>query len=132
MDGIEALSLRSHDDQLKDQHKKIEEFSSVLDTLDNLEDKKKLLWMHIYEHAVQDRTHAYMLFTELYVNSKGQPSEHHLNGPILAKYIERMSRANDQLLKLAELVQKAQDEEEAINEDDVYRQIQDGMKGPTK
>lgn len=111
-------------EQTDKQEKKIEEFKGLLDSLSNLEDKKKLLWMHIYENAVTDRTHAYMLFTELYVTCKGKPSEHQLNGPVLTKYIERMSRANDQLLKLAELVQKAQEEEETINEDDIYSQIQ--------
>lgn len=119
VEDLDALA-----EQTDKQEKKIEEFKGLLDSLSNLEDKKKLLWMHIYENAVTDRTHAYMLFTELYVTCKGKPSEHQLNGPVLTKYIERMSRANDQLLKLAELVQKAQEEEETINEDDIYSQIQ--------
>lgn len=114
----------SYEQLVKDQERKVSEFSSVLSSIDSLEDKKKLLWMHIYEHALSDRTNAEMLFIELYVNTKGKPSEHQLNGTVLAKYIERMSRANDQLLKLAELVQKAQGEVALVSEDDIYSQIQ--------
>jgi hypothetical protein len=69
-----------------------------------------------------------MLFTEIYVNTQGQPSEHHLNGPIMSKYIERMSKSNDQILKLAELIQKAQEEAEMISEDDIFDQIQETQK----
>ena len=65
-----GLELKTHDEQIKDQDRKLKEFNGLLESLSNLEDKKKLLWMHIYEHALQDRTHAYMLFTELYISSK--------------------------------------------------------------
>lgn len=122
------MVLKKHSERIEDQKKKLEEFSEVLAEIESLEDKKKLLWRHIYENALEDRTHAYMLFTEIYVNTQGQPSEHHLNGPIMSKYIERMSKANDQILKLAELIQKAQEEVEMISEDDIFDQIQEGHK----
>jgi len=106
---------------------KIGEFKELLTSLETLQDKKKMLWMHIYENAVDDRMHAYILFTDLFIETKSKAAEHQLNGPILAKYVERMSRANDQLIKLAELVQKAQDEEEkGADADSIFAQIQEG------
>jgi hypothetical protein len=120
---VKSRVIREHKEVIDSQLKQVEEFSDLLESITSLENKKKVLWKHIYENALEDRKNAYILFTELYVTSKGKPNDHHLNGPIMAKYIERMSRANDQVLKLAELVQKAQDEEESVNEDDVYDQI---------
>jgi hypothetical protein len=108
-----------------DQKKKIEDFTDLLKTLSTLEDKKKILWTQIYEHAIEDRTHAYMLFTSLYVNCQGDLTNHQVSGPILAKYIERMSRSNDQIIKLAELIQAASaaDETDDLSEDEIYRRI---------
>ena len=34
---------------------KIKEFSDLLDSLENTEDKKKLLWKESYQNAVDDR-----------------------------------------------------------------------------
>lgn len=108
-----------------DQKKKIEDFTDLLQTLSTLEDKKKILWTQIYEHAIEDRTHAYMLFTSLYVNCQGDLTNHQVSGPVLAKYIERMSRSNDQIIKLAELIQAAAShiDAEDLSEDEIYRRI---------
>jgi len=116
--------MKNYADTVKGQNKKVSEFSSVLEDM-ALDDKKKLLWMHIYEHALEDRTHAYMLFTEMYLSMEGKPSENQFSGPVLAKYIERMSKSNDQILRLAELVQKAQEiSPEEMSEDDIFKTIQ--------
>lgn len=117
--------LKSIEEQVEMQKKRAREFSELLSTLTTVETKKKMLWAQIYEHAIDDRTNAYILFTDLFVSSKGSPAEHQLNGPVLAKYIERMSRANDQILKLAELIQRAQDQEESMSEDEIYNKIQE-------
>ena len=116
--------IKNYSEKVAEQKRKITEFGGVLDQLDTLESRKKLLWMHIYEHAMEDRTNAYMLFTELFIASKGQPTDHQLNGPILAKYLERMSKANDQILKLAELIQGAQGETKPLmSSNDIYDAI---------
>jgi len=104
------------------ENEKLAEFSEMLESIMSLESKKKLLWIHIYENALQDRRNAYALLFELVGSVKGKSSDHLLKGPILAKYIERMSRANDQILKLAELIEKAQTDGEKINPDDIYSQ----------
>jgi hypothetical protein len=42
----------------------------------------------------------------------GNPEQHVIHGDHLSKYMERMTRSNDQLLKLADLVYKAKDKQE--------------------
>tara|TARA_R110000824_G_scaffold22535_12_gene82433 strand:+ start:3641 stop:4000 length:360 start_codon:yes stop_codon:yes gene_type:complete len=92
---------------------KIEKFSDLLDSLSNTEDKKKLLWKEIYENALNDRERASLLFTDLLMQSQGNAANHAMFGPIMSKYLERMSKSNDQILRLAELIAK----EEKVNFD---------------
>jgi hypothetical protein len=49
-----------------------------------------------------------MMFDELVGIVKGKTTEHAVHGRSLASYLERMNKANDQLIKLAELVAKAE------------------------
>ena len=53
----------------------------------------------------------------------GGTNEHMNIGSIMAKYIERMSKSNDQILKLAELIAKEEEKSEAISTDDIFSQI---------
>jgi hypothetical protein len=55
------------------------------------------------------------------MQDKGNAANHNILGPVIAKYLERMSRANDQILKLAELV--AREEETDINPDSIFDSI---------
>ena len=112
------------DADLEKEELRLQEFKGMLDSMSTLEDKKKILWFHIYENALQDRRNAYALLFELIGGIKGNTAEHHLNGPVMAKYIERMSKANDQILKLAELIQKAQEESTAVSEDEIWAQLE--------
>ncbi|MBT7912546.1 hypothetical protein HN588_01405 [Candidatus Bathyarchaeota archaeon] len=112
------------DSGLEKEEKRLREFKGMLDSMTTLEDKKKILWVHIYENALQDRRNAYALLFELIGGIKGNTAEHHLNGPVLAKYIERMSKANDQILKLADLIQKAQEETDSVSEDEIWRELE--------
>ena len=121
---IPSIIGTSSNENIVKEDKRLGQFKDLLDSLSSLEDKKKVLWLHIYENAILDRTNAYSLMLELTATIKGNPAEHRLNGPILSKYIERMSRANDQILKLAELVQKAQEEEDSVNPDEIWAQLE--------
>ena len=103
--------------------KKIESFSEILDSLEATEDKKKLLWKEIYENALNDRENAYVLFTELLQQSQGNAANHAMFGPIMSKYLERMSKSNDQILRLAELIAKAEETSAAINPGDIFDKI---------
>ena len=103
--------------------KKVESFGILLDSLETSEDKKKLLWREIYENAIIDRMNAYMLFTDVYGCMTGDKADHVTLGPMMAKYIERMNKSNDQLLKLADLIAKEEEKAAAIDPDGLFAQI---------
>lgn len=88
-------------------------FVDLLDTLDSVDERLKLLWKQIYENALMDRRNAYVVWTDLFMAVHGNPEQHVIHGDHLSKYMERMEKANVQLLKLAELVYKAKDKQEA-------------------
>jgi len=88
-------------------------FVELLDSITTIDERLKLLWKQIYENALIDRRNAYMIWTDLYLTVHGNPEQHVIHGDHLSKYMERMEKANTQLLKLAELVYKAKDKQEA-------------------
>ena len=100
-------------------------FSELLDSLSTLQDKKKSLWRQIYENAVSDRKNAHILFGDLYKDVHNNSNEHAIHGPILAKYMERMEKSNAQLIKLAEMIDEATEEEVdyIADEDSLYDRI---------
>jgi len=102
---------------------KISEFSDILDELSSTEDKKKLLWKEIYENALTDRENAGMLFTDAWSRMSAGTAEHISLGPTLTKYMERMSKSNEQILRLAELISKIQENDSKIDPDDVFASI---------
>ena len=121
------MSKKKTDPAMKfdDVEKKTEQFGEMLASIEALEDKKKYLWREIYENAIVDRMNAYMLFTDVYSTMTGDKADHVTLGPMMGKYIERMNKANDQLLKLAELMNKSESEFNKIDADDLFSQIQD-------
>lgn len=109
-----------------DVEKKISDFSGLLDQIETLNDKKKQLWREIYENAISDRQNSYIMFAKLVKLAQDKSSEHAVHGKTMATYIERMSRANDQLIKLAELIDKADRSNESIDPDDMFDRIKAG------
>ena len=101
----------------------IKNFADILDTLDSLEEKKKMLWKEIYEHSIEDREKAKLLFNDAYISMQGGINEHMNIGAIMSKYLERMCRSNDQILKLAELIAKEEEKSEGISDDDIFSKI---------
>ena len=104
--------------------KKVEQFGEVLEKIEHADSKKKLLWREIYENAVMDRQNAHILFVEAYTTMSQGTTEHATLGATLTKYLERMNKSNDQLLKLAELISKSESDHSAINADDLFSEIQ--------
>jgi hypothetical protein len=98
---------------MKKSKEDLENFSALLDSLVNIDEKLKMLWKQIYENALTDRRNAYIIWTDLYIVVQGNAENHVIHGDHLAKYMERMEKANTQLLKLAELVHKAKDKQDA-------------------
>ena len=106
----------------KNKETKIEKFSDLLDSLESIEDKKKLLWLESYENALEDRENARFLLNDLLMQVKGSVPLHTSLGSIMSKYLERMGKSNDQILKLAELIAKEQ-EKETLSSDDIFNEI---------
>lgn len=102
---------------------KIKNFEELLLSIDDIDEKKRVLWKEIYENAATDRENAGILFTDVLMQIKGNAANHNILGPIIVKYIERMSRANDQILKLAQLINNS---EKDINENDIFDSISEG------
>jgi len=112
---------KSFMEKIREKEEKISKFSELLDSLENTEDKKKLLWREIYENALNDRESASVLLTDLLMQTRGNLANHGTYGTILSKYLERMSKSNDQILRLAEIIGKEQ--ETAIDINDIYGKI---------
>jgi len=110
-------------DKKRTSEDKIRQFSDLLDDLSGTEEKKKALWREIYENAVSDRERASILFTEAFKTMTGSSSDHVAVGVTLTKYLERMCKSNDQILRLADLINKAEHEETKINSNDLFSKI---------
>jgi len=110
-------------ENLHDTEKKLERFVEILENLNDLDDKTKALWREIYENATADRESAFMLYTDLYREVKGQPANHNIHGVQMAKYLERMCKSNDQLLRLAEILERSTREKTEIDPDAVFAKI---------
>ena len=109
----------------KTKEDKVKDFSDLLSSLEKTEDKKKLLWKESYQNALEDRESAAILLNDLLVTIPGNPANHSTHGSLATKYLERMSKCNDQILKLAELVSKEQERDSAISSDDIFKSIGD-------
>ena len=64
---------------------------------------------------------ANVLLTDLMIQIKGNVSNHTMFGPIMSKYLERMSKSNDQILRLAELI--SNEEKVTIDPDAIFAEI---------
>jgi hypothetical protein len=113
-------------DKVDKSEDKIKQFSDLLNSIEKSDDKKKLLWKEIYENALSDRAQAQLLLDEAKSEMMGGAYEHSTMGPTLSKYLERMSKSNEQILKLAELISKAEERSERIDPDDLFSQINEG------
>ena len=110
--------------KIKNQEEKINNFSDLLDSLSKTEEKQKLLWRESYQNALDDRENANILLVDLMKVSMNNSTNHLQFGTLMAKYLERMSKSNDQILKLAELISKEKENEESVSPSEIFDQIQ--------
>ena len=123
--GVGDRMSKKEQEKSKKADAKIKEFSDLLDSLTNTEDKKKLLWKEAYQNAIDDRETAGILLTDLVIQSRGSHANHLQFGGLMTKYLERMNKSNDQILKLAELIAKEQ-EKDVLSDDDIFDKITGG------
>jgi hypothetical protein len=64
-----------------------------------------------------------MLFTDAWSRMSVGSSEHVALGSTLTKYLERMSKSNEQILRLAEIINKVQEQEAQIDSEDIFSKI---------
>jgi len=102
---------------------KIKNFSDLLENLKKTEDKKKMLWKESYQNALDDRESANILLVDLMKVSLNNTTNHIQFGTLMSKYLERMSKSNDQILKLAELISKEEEKSEFVSSDDIFDKI---------
>jgi hypothetical protein len=112
-------------DKFNKTEEKIGHFADLLDALESIADKKKILWKEIYENALNDRESANVLFTEAYKQMQGGSYEHATLGPVMVKYLERMCKSNEQVLRLADLIAKEEEKSARIDPDDIFSQIKE-------
>lgn len=111
-------------DKLAQATKKVEAFKDLLDSLTEIDSKKKILWKEIYDNAVNDRNLADMLFTDSWQRMNGANAlTHEVIGSTMSKYLERMCKSNEQILRLAELIQKAEEKSSKIDSDELFDEI---------
>lgn len=109
-----------------DVKKRLKDFTELLESIEDVSDKKKQLWIEIYENAICDRQNSYVMFEKLVTIAEKKSSEHAVHGRTMATYIERMSKANDQLIRLAELIAKSEEGnngEKPIDPDEMFERI---------
>ena len=100
------------------------DFEDVVNSAKGLDEKKRLLWKQIYKNAVDDRASAGILFTNAF-SSMGQTSTDHMAmGTTLVKYLEKMSKANQQLLDLSSIISRDDEQNSQVDPDDIFRQIE--------
>lgn len=105
---------------------KLKDFKDLLDSISELDNKTKALWSDIYFNAFKDRELSLKCFDNLWNIVEDKPENHAIHGDRLSKYIERMSKANDQLIKLADLVERAKEKSEEVDVDSVFETISGG------
>jgi len=98
------------------------DFSDLLESISSMDERKRKLWMLIYMNAIDDRARALELYTDLRSIVMTKTTEYAIHGKTIANFVERMSRSNEQLLRLADLIESADDKSETP-EDDVYDSI---------
>jgi len=117
--SIAEVHKRSIEEQTKD-------FGELLKSIESLDDKKRSLWSQIYENAVADRQNSYVMFSDLMRVCDSKSTELAVHGRTIAMFVERMSKANDQLIKLAELVADAQGRDQNIDVEEMFSKIGNG------
>ena len=103
---------------------RVEKFTNLLRSIENLSEKKIELWCEIYKNAVTDRNNALLLYNSLVGTVVSDNIQHAIHAPSMAKYIEKMSRSNDQLLSLAELIADAEKQSQEINSENIYSALE--------
>jgi len=112
-------------DNDKKAEKKIKDFEKTLESAKSADPKKLHLWLEIYNNATNDRTCASALFAQAFAQLGTSAADHMSMGPTLVKYLERMTKANEQLIALAQIISKEMEAISQVNTDSIFEQIEE-------
>ncbi len=102
----------------------IRNFDELIRSVDDVDERVKLLWTSIYRNAVLDRSTTETLYTRLYMLAHADDVKHITEcAPLMTKYLERMHKSNEQLLQLAEQILDATTADVKDQVDDIYDQM---------
>lgn len=118
-----ASTAPTPEDLAKIMNVRLDKFYEYVETLKDVDEGTLSLWTSIYEQALEDRQNSYRLYHDLWMTMQGDLTAHTMNGQIIARYVERMSKANDQMLQLATLMRESIVKETGINPDDIFNAI---------
>lgn len=110
--------IREDDDRVSD-------FVVELEKMKSLDPKKRILWSQIYKNAIDERASAAMLFGEAYATMSSSAADHVSMGTTLVKYLERMSKANQQLLDLSASITQEEAENTKLDPEKIWAQIEE-------
>lgn len=113
----------------------IKEFDELLRSIDSSGSKEKILWRQIYENSINDRSNANLCFLDLYPHVTSDTDNHMTHGLQIVQYLTRMEKSNEQLIKLATIIQKAlekEHKEESIDTNALFEEIQRSHKEENK
>lgn len=102
---------------------KTDDFAELLERIEYASPEMKKLWREIYQNSMDDRTAAHLLYADLYQNVVNNQQGHLNHGILMTKYLERMNKANDQLLKLAELIENATTMDQSLDVESLYAEL---------
>lgn len=101
------------------------DFEALLDKSKSLDEKKRILWKQIYRNAVDDRATAASLFNGAYQTIGNSAQDHLAMGATLVKYLEKMSKSNQQLLELSQLISRDEEQNTKIDPEDMFKRIEE-------
>ena len=112
-------------EELQKSQDRLKKFRDLLGRIETADDNIKALWTEIYDNANADRERASMLYTDLFMDVKGSAEKHGLYGTQMAKYLERMCKSNDQLLRLAEMIERVERQAGEVDVNDIFDKIKE-------
>lgn len=121
INSIEALDVDTNNISTR-----VNSFKLLLKELTSLDEKKTALWLEIYRNAIVDRQNAFRCYDQLIKISEDKSSEYAVHARSIAAFIERMNKANDQLIKLAALIaaeQQKSDDNKDKSPEDIFKMI---------
>lgn len=117
------MKTKTESDSSDSIEEKMKTLQVLLTDMADLDPKLKLLWAEIYQNAVTDRRFASIMYEDLLQKILAMVENHGLYGDKIAKYMERMSKANDQLLLLAKYISEHVSESSQVDMKDLYDKI---------